>query len=66
MRLPIEPLLTEKKVTDKDGHTRYLLIGADSKPKLNKYVGEKATVIINQAGKIITTWARSSAGTRVP
>ncbi len=31
-----------------------------------KYIGEKATVIVNQAGKIITTWARSSAGTRVP
>ncbi|HST24074.1 MAG TPA: RHS repeat-associated core domain-containing protein, partial [Blastocatellia bacterium] len=31
-----------------------------------KYIGEKATVVINQAGKIITTWARSSAGTRVP
>lgn len=31
-----------------------------------KYVGEKATVILNQAGKVISTWARSSAGTRIP
>jgi hypothetical protein len=31
-----------------------------------KYVGEKATVVVNQAGKIMTTWARSSAGTRLP
>jgi RHS repeat-associated protein len=30
-----------------------------------KYVGEKATVILNQAGKVISTWARSSAGTRI-
>ncbi|MFY9553322.1 MAG: RHS repeat-associated core domain-containing protein [Blastocatellia bacterium] len=28
--------------------------------------GKDATVILNQVGKIITTWARSSAGTRIP
>ncbi|MGH9908103.1 MAG: hypothetical protein ACRD8U_21235, partial [Pyrinomonadaceae bacterium] len=27
--------------------------------------GKDATVILNRAGKVITTWARSSAGTRV-
>jgi len=31
-----------------------------------KYIGDKATVILNEAGKVITTWARSSAGWRIP
>ena len=29
-----------------------------------RYVGENAVVILNQAGKVITTWARNSAGWR--
>jgi RHS repeat-associated protein len=30
-----------------------------------KYVGQNATVVLNQFGKVITTWARNSAGTRI-
>lgn len=30
-----------------------------------KIIGKDATVIVNQAGKVITTWARNSAGTRI-
>jgi hypothetical protein len=30
-----------------------------------KYIGKEATVILNQAGKVITTWARNSAGRRI-
>ena len=30
-----------------------------------KYVGKDATVVLNKAGKVITTWARNSAGTRI-
>jgi hypothetical protein len=30
-----------------------------------KYVGENATVILNQAGEVVTTWARNSAGWRI-
>ncbi len=30
-----------------------------------KYVGKNATVILNKAGEVITTWARNSAGTRI-
>ena len=30
-----------------------------------KIIGKDATVILNQAGKVITTWARNSAGTRI-
>ncbi len=30
-----------------------------------KIVGKEATVILNRAGKVITAWARSSAGTRI-
>ncbi len=29
------------------------------------YVGSKATVVLNQAGKVITTWATSGAGLRM-
>ena len=31
-----------------------------------KYIGQNATVVLNQAGKVITTWARNSAGRRSP
>lgn len=31
-----------------------------------KYVGKNATVILNSAGKVVTTWARNSAGWRNP
>ena len=31
-----------------------------------KYVGDKATVVLNEAGKIITTWATSGEGVRGP
>jgi hypothetical protein len=31
-----------------------------------KFVGKNATVILNSAGKIVTTWARNSAGWRNP
>jgi hypothetical protein len=31
-----------------------------------KYVGKNATVILNKAGEVITTWARNSAGRRTP
>ena len=30
-----------------------------------KYIGENATVILNQAGEVVTTWARNSAGWRI-
>jgi RHS repeat-associated protein len=30
-----------------------------------KYIGETATVILNRAGEVFTTWARSSAGWRI-
>jgi hypothetical protein len=29
-----------------------------------KYIGKDATVVLNQDGKVVTTWANSSAGTR--
>ena len=29
-----------------------------------KYVGQDATVVLNQSGQVITTWARNSAGVR--
>jgi hypothetical protein len=29
-----------------------------------KYVGQQATVVLNQAGKVVTTWARSKLGIR--
>lgn len=29
-----------------------------------KYVGENATVILNEAGQVITTWARNALGLR--
>jgi RHS repeat-associated protein len=31
-----------------------------------KYIGRDATVVLNKAGKVITTWARNSAGKRGP
>ena len=31
-----------------------------------KYVGEDATVVLNKAGEVVTTWARNSAGWRIP
>jgi RHS repeat-associated protein len=31
-----------------------------------KYIGRDATVVLNKAGKVITTWARNSAGRRGP
>lgn len=31
---------------------------------VKKYVGENATVVLNKDGKVITTWANGSAGTR--
>ena len=31
-----------------------------------KYVGKDATVILNQEGKVVTTYSRGAAGTRVP
>jgi hypothetical protein len=31
-----------------------------------KYVGKDAVVILNQNGKVITTWATNSAGWRIP
>jgi hypothetical protein len=31
-----------------------------------KFVGKNATVILNSAGKFVTTWARNSAGWRNP
>ena len=30
-----------------------------------KYIGENATVILNEAGEVITTWARNSTGYRI-
>jgi hypothetical protein len=30
-----------------------------------KYIGRDATVVLNKAGKVITTWARNSAGRRL-
>ena len=30
-----------------------------------KYVGENATVILNNVGKVVTTWARNSLGWRI-
>jgi hypothetical protein len=30
-----------------------------------KYIGENATVILNRAGEVITTWARNSLGWRI-
>ena len=30
-----------------------------------KYIGENATVILNEVGKVITTWARNSRGFRI-
>ena len=29
-----------------------------------KYIGKDATVVLNPDGKVVTTWANSSAGTR--
>lgn len=29
-----------------------------------KYIGKDATVVLNQDGKVVTTWANSSSGTR--
>lgn len=29
-----------------------------------RYIGKDATVVLNQDGKVVTTWANSSAGTR--
>jgi RHS repeat-associated protein len=31
-----------------------------------KYIGRDATVVLNKAGKVMTTWARNSAGKRGP
>lgn len=31
-----------------------------------KYVGEKATVVVNRAGQVVTTWANNAAGVRNP
>ena len=29
-----------------------------------KYIGKNATVVLNSAGKVVTTWARNSGGWR--
>ena len=29
-----------------------------------KYIGQNATVVLNQNGEVVTTWARNSTGTR--
>jgi hypothetical protein len=31
-----------------------------------KYIGKNATVVLNSAGKVVTTWARNSGGWRNP
>ncbi len=30
-----------------------------------KYIGDKATVVLNKAGEVITTWARNKGGWRI-
>ena len=31
---------------------------------VTKYIGRDATVVLNQNGQVVTTWANGSAGTR--